>query len=68
MHPRFKTLDKKAQQWIVERAQWLLENDSFFIGMPEQIGQDKSLESAIGTATNVYLRGIFHKKFGKREL
>jgi len=68
MHPKFKTLDKKAQQWVVNKAQWLLETDSFFIGMTEEVGKEKALESAIGTATNMHLRASFHEKFGPREL
>lgn len=68
MHPKFNTLTEQEQQSIVKKAQDLLSTDSFFISMANEVGQDKALASAIGTATNIHLRASFHEKFGQREL
>lgn len=68
MHPRFNTLSEEQKQEVIAFAKMLMENDSFFITMARQKGEEPTLRSAIGTATNKFLQQSFHAQFGERNL
>jgi hypothetical protein len=66
---RFNELSNAEKNEVIILAESMMNWDSFFISMlNDGIDKQRVFISAIHTATNKFLKGKFHAKFGQRQL